>query len=239
MSTAAAVLIVAAEGFELGGLLRRLDGKTRLDWPLQFAWEGRRGEQILRLVAHGPGPKLAGQAADTARARGVVRAVVSTGLCGALDPALRVGDIFVASRVLSVGTEETFVGKVNELARERRYAEGLLCSMDRVAATVRDKAVLRALGGSAVDMEAAAVAERGRDWNVPFFCVRVVSDTAGESFSMDFNEMRDIEGRFERGRIALRALGRPWRHVPELMRLARRGRSCADTLGELLADCRF
>ena len=115
---------------------------------------------------------------------------------------------------------------------------GDVVSVDRVAITVRDKCELRAATGAAVvEMESAAVAQKARQWAVPFGCVRVVSDAAGEDLPLDFNLYRDADGRFERTRIALAALGRPLTVLPGLIRLGRHCHQAAERLGEFLANC--
>ncbi len=109
---------------------------------------------------------------------------------------------------------------------------------DRVAVTVRHKRELLALGCSVVEMEAGAVALAASDRNLPFYCIRVVSDTASESLPLDFNRFRDKSGRFNRGRIAAEALLRPTA-VPRLLEFGRIARAASESLGEFLAQCKF
>jgi adenosylhomocysteine nucleosidase len=150
--------------------------------------------------------------------------ILSIGFCGALDPALRIGDIVVSGEVPK-GLGASFV-------------QGDVVSVDRVAITARDKRDLRAATGAAVvEMESAAVAQKAREWDVPFGCVRVVSDAAGEDLPLDFNRYRDADGRFERTRIVLAALGRPFTVLPGLVRLDRHCRRASERLGEFLANC--
>ncbi|MCU1339930.1 MAG: putative phosphorylase, family 1 [Bryobacterales bacterium] len=116
--------------------------------------------------------------------------------------------------------------------------QGDVVSVDRVAITVQEKCELRtATGAAVVEMESAAVAQKAREWDVPFGCVRVVSDAAGEDLPLDFNQYRDADGRFERTRIALAALSRPFTVLPGLVRLDRHCRRAAERLGEFLANC--
>lgn len=116
--------------------------------------------------------------------------------------------------------------------------QGDVVSVDRVAFTAREKSDLRtATGAAVVEMESAAVARKAREWDVPFGCVRVVSDVAGDDLPLDFNRYRDADGRFERMRIALAALGRPFTVLPRLVRLDRDCRRAAERLGEFLANC--
>jgi hypothetical protein len=98
---------------------------------------------------------------------------------------------------------------------------------------------LYAAGAVAVEMEAAAVAGRAKEWRMPFYCVRAVSDLALEGFALDLNEMRDEEGRFSRSRIVLRALTSPLRLFPELLRLNRNSGRAARALGDFFANCSF
>ena len=58
----------------------------------------------------------------------------------------------------------------------------------------------------AVEMEACAVADRAKQCDVPFYAVRVVTDTFGENFPLDFNTTRTEDGRFSRAKILYAAL---------------------------------
>ena len=187
------------------------------------------------MVADGPGPVLAGKAADLAGEKYGPDVSVSVGFCGALDPALRECDVFVASSVEAEGA--TFPARPPRTASP--FAAGRLTSMDRVAQTVEEKRRLRGGGASVVEMEAGAVALRARNWGVPFSCLRVVTDRADEGFALDFNRVRDADGRFSRLRIVATACRRPWVYFPELFRIQRRSRAAARVLGDFIASCQF
>jgi len=231
------ILLVAADRDEFAGLRRRLGRLVRLQWPIGYSasteWRGKR----LLLAANGPGLKLAGEAVDVAGRHASIGALVSTGFCGGLNPALGPGEIFVASRLTAAGEAETY--PVQLPVASRSYCSGTLISVDHVVPTVREKSRLRAHGADAVDMEAVAVARRAARWGVPFFCVRVITDTAGESFVCDLNGARGQDGRFRRWKIVLSACHRPREGFPELVRLRRRTRRGALALGEFLAGCEF
>jgi len=225
------VLVVAAEDFELSGIKRRAASVSKPDWPIRFARIAELNGSRLLLAAHGPGRKLAGAAAAVVKSREQVDAVVSTGICGGLDPDLAVGDVLVASAVNESPAEMPKTSKP--------YRTGRVISMDRVVGTVDEKCRLRASGGSAVEMEAAALAGLAAEWRKPFYCVRSVSDSAKEGFELDLNLSRDPEGRFSRPRIIASALRRPFRLVPELLRLRRNSAKAAEALGEFFAHCHF
>ena len=52
------------------------------------------------FVANGVGRRAAARGARIVLARSPIRAVISTGFAGALDPALRVGEVLLATTVL-------------------------------------------------------------------------------------------------------------------------------------------
>jgi adenosylhomocysteine nucleosidase len=204
-------LVIAAERRELEGVLRRCEGSKELASPgVKFAREvSWRGDRWW-LLANGPGRGLVEKALER---KMEVNGLISTGFCGALDPALKIGDIVTGSRVITSG---------------------------RVAVTAGEKRALRAsTGAAAVEMEADAVAAKAAEWQVPFHCVKAVSDLAEEDMPLDFNLYRDAEGRFSQSRIAMAALAKPFTRIPALLRLERNCRTAAESLGVFFADCRF
>jgi nucleoside phosphorylase len=227
--------MVAAEAQEFDGLVRRLPRTARLNWTVEFACAGELNGDRWILVANGPGPSLAGEAAEAAFREEIPDAVVSTGLCGALDPQFEIGQIIVASEITAGG--QKYASQTPAVSR--CYARGSIASINQVAVSASDKRSLSKSGACAVEMEAAGLAGRASNWGAPFYCVRAVSDLAMESLPLDFNQFRDQSGRFSRGRIALAAMAQPWARIPGLLRLARNSRRAADVLGDFLADCRF
>lgn len=238
-----AILYVASEAFELRPFANLLTGPRKLGWPIDYAFEGILEGRRIMLAANGAGPRLAVRAVEVAM-RAVtaadlsssrLEAVVSTGLCGALDPVLREGQIVRATQVLNGDSNETF--DCSPLSLDDVPA-GVVITHDRIANNADEKRQLRARGGVAVEMEAAAVAARTKRAALPFFCIKVVSDRADESFGFDLNQMRSTEGRIARGKIGFCALTHP-KIIPELLRLRRRANDAAKTLGDFLVSCRI
>lgn len=132
-------LLVAAEGREFAGIRKRFGASMNVEWPAVFAREARfRGDRFL-MIANGPGARLAGNALEK---KIEVDGIISTGFCGALDEALRVGDIVIGRS-------------------ESDPAGSGILSIDRVAVTAEEKRVLREkTGAAAVEMESAAVAAK-------------------------------------------------------------------------------
>jgi adenosylhomocysteine nucleosidase len=221
------IVAIAAEAREFAGLRARLDNPSPLGWPIDYADSGTIGARRWVLCANGPGPHLASRAVETALEREEPGAVLSTGFCGGLDPALAACDVFVARRILDEVTGDRF--------DTMHESGGTLISGDRVVSTLPEKAALRqTTGAGAVDMEAAAVARAAAAAGIPLYCVRVVTDTAWEAFPVDFNDVRDAQGRFSRMKIAAAALAKPSR-VSGLLQLDRRTKEAAAVLGDYLA----
>lgn len=178
----------------------------------------------------GAGPRLAAKAMASAWDKPVA-ALVSTGLCGGLDETLQIGEIFVATSVNG--------SPCRIPVTDMPFRQGALLSVDRIVSTVGERRSLRAQGFAAVEMEAAAVAEQARRRNLPFFCVRAISDTASKEFAVDLNAARDEEGRIRMGRILGQAAMRPVTVLPELLELRRHSQAAARALGAFLATCDF
>jgi len=226
--------LVAAEAREFAGLLRHCEQVARLNWPLDFARTVRLNGRPVVLAANGPGPKLAARAAEVIKEHQELEGLVSIGFCGALSPALRACDVFVADELHDVAHAPS-VARSQSCQR----TTGKLLSIDRVATTAEEKRTLfEQTHAGAIEMEAAGLAAKAHQWKIPFYAVKIVTDTASETFPLDFNRLRNPEGRFSRAKIMAAALRRP-SAFPALLKLNRRCNLAAQTLGDFLADARF
>jgi hypothetical protein len=88
-------------------------------------------------------------------------------------------------------------------------------------------------------MEAAGVAQRAQALGMPFFCIKTVTDLAGETMANDFNAVLRSDGRFDTIKLLASGLRHPRVRLPELFRLRRRCLLAARSLGDFIADCRF
>jgi adenosylhomocysteine nucleosidase len=205
--------------------------KVAADW----ARTAHLGSHDVLLVANGAGARRAAAAVDAALAVFKADAVVSTGFCGALDPGLAIAGVVVASSIVS--------GVCRYPAMQPTcpapHHIGVVCSIDHVARTASEKAGLRAAGSAAVEMEAAGVAEQAATRGLPFYCVRAVTDLAGEDMANNFNEALRPDGHFATMLILRGAVRHPWVRLPELIRLRQRSVRAARVLGDFIADCRF
>ena len=240
-----ALLVVAADRRELRYLPSMPEGFAPLDIGLRWSALGALGGRSALLVAHGAGRDNARFAARRACERFPVQAIVSTGWAGALDPALRVGDIVVPDRILEFAGRVEYPVGLSECIWEggasgerARPVSGTLLTADEVVLDSAGKASLRETGASIVDMEASAVAAVAAARGLPFYCVRVVSDTAETNFAIDFNRARRADGTFSGWKILRQAGISParWKH---LMTLRRDARKASRILGDFLGRRRF
>ena len=211
---------------------RRLEmGAGGVDWA-RFAQLG--GHELL-LVANGAGARRAASAVDAAADIFQPDAVISTVFCGALDPELGVADVVVATSVAAADRRYDAL----PVATAAAHHSGVVRSIDRVAQTAEEKRRLRAGGAIAVEMEAAGVAARAEARGWPFYCVRAVTDLAGETMANDFNAALRADGHFDTMVILRDTLRRPLARLPELCRLRQRSVRAAEVLGVFFANCRF
>jgi adenosylhomocysteine nucleosidase len=135
-----------------------------------------------------------GDAAASAAASALVDAGVSAlmafGTAGGLDPLLMAGSLLLpaeiivpeGSRWVRMATASAWRERLHaRWSAERAVTGGSILTSAQPVATIADKAALfRDTGAVAVDMESAAVARVAAEQRMPFVCVRVVVDTAGD-----------------------------------------------------------
>lgn len=165
-------------------------------------------------------------------------ALVSVGFCGALAPALRVGDVVAAEAVRDAATGDRFPADPALLAAApgRR---GEIVSVVRLARTPADRAALAERAGQAalaVDLESAALARAAAGAGVPFLALRAVTDETRHRLP-DLDRLMDAAGRLTPGAGLLYFARRP-RELPALVRLGPAARAAglalAGAVDELL-----
>ncbi len=82
-------------------------------------------------------------------------------------------------------------------------------------------------------MEAGGVARAAEDLDLPFYCIRAVSDLAGEDFATDFNTALGPDGRFSVISLIKQL------QFGELLRLQQRTALASKKLGDFLAATNF
>jgi hopanoid-associated phosphorylase len=147
-------------------------------------------------IAAGPGMAVICSSSDPRQLRALLatldpssfRGVISFGIAGGLDPALKSGDVVVATEVLAgdarwlagLALNDELVARV-ALGR-RRVVRGGLAGVEQVIAARAGKAALWSeTGAAAVDMESHIAAAYAAESGLPFAALRVISDPASRA----------------------------------------------------------
>lgn len=163
--------------------------------------------------------------------------VLSVGFSGALQPEQRVGDLVLGTEVVdSQGNRwPTFCPQT---LANRDIVAGRLLTMPELVGDPSEKQRLgRHHQAVAVDMESAVAARLCYQHNVPFACLRVISDDLGTALSPHLIELLG-QGRVSIPRLAAKVLRHP-KLIRELWRLAGQTRLAACQLLDPLSAIVF
>ena len=150
-----------------------------------------------------------------------INLLVSAGLAGAIDPALRCGDIVVDAP---------------EHLRAGNARFGSVHTSDAVVGTVdRKRELFKQTGALAVDMESAHVRAVAEQFKVPFAAIRAISDSADQAIDPAVLELVDPFGKPRLGSVVTTLARRPTL-LPDLLRLRSQSNLAAEALGRYIAD---
>lgn len=168
------------------------------------------GDERCVIGYGGMGPSCATRAFEAALALGQVESLTSIGWAGACTEGIDIGQVLRPSTVINAKTGERF---------QTAAGDGTVLATIDCFADVNEKRRLKATyGASCVEMEAATLGRLAAAHQIPFFCIKSISDT------LDF-EIKGIErfhtpdGRFREGAFALFTALRPWTW-PAVMKMA-------------------
>lgn len=148
-----------------------------------------------------------------------VTSILSAGLAGACDPALRVGDIIRAGVVIDARTGEHF---------NNPCFEQVLITTSVIAGSKEKQRLYASYKASAADMEAAAVARLAQARHLPFTAIKSISDEA--SFEMqELAQFATADGQFREAAFAAHSVLRP-RLWPKLFALAGNSKRAVQSL---------
>ncbi|MFL5243464.1 MAG: hypothetical protein ACJ8FY_15270 [Gemmataceae bacterium] len=166
------------------------------------------------------------------------KVVLSAGFAGGLDQALKVGDIILASEVCDEGGRcwpATWPEIMPPGKWEPFLHRGRLLTLSNLATTAKQKHELAQTHNAvAVDMEAAFIARACNKSNIPFGCLRAITDTADTGLSTSLADLL-VGGRVSWHRFLLAMVRLP-KLIREVRRLAKDSNLAADRLGKALGE---
>ena len=152
------------------------------------------------VVCGGIGAEAARRATEAVIQKVKPVRVISAGFAGALNATLQVGDVVEPSAVINAA---------DGVRTEIGSGEGILVSSATVAGKERKIGLGKVYSASAVDMEAAAVAQGAQARGVEFGALKVISDAA--DFTLPpMDRFFAGDGSFRSARFACHVALRPW-----------------------------
>jgi nucleoside phosphorylase len=243
------LLIAAALAEELETALNLCSRRSKIRCAGVPVWLGTRAAETLHFVKLGAGP-----AQSAARLERVLTGLKATGIlvigyAGALDPALKQGELVVVDRADQLSEEfwgapleeiglagGWILSRADELCDLARGA-GLpvhrgpaLTSPCMMGAPAHKQVLFKKFRASIVDMETAALARVAARAEVPLSCVRAISDEACDDFLAELS-YNPGAGNLQRAAKALAAGGRMRRYS----QWRERSKSARQNLSKFLA----
>jgi hopanoid-associated phosphorylase len=191
---------------------------------------------VTVVVSGGRAPSLLAQLEATL-SLGPSR-VLSFGLCGALDPALKPGDLIIATAVI----DDAIRMPVDAQWRRRLAAAlsgakaALLAGVDGfVIGAVQKAALRRARGADVVDTESHIAAHFAKRHGLPFAALRAVSDGATRTLPKAVNVALRPDGHIDVMAV-LRSVAAEPSQLPGLIRIALEAQAGLRTLARAAAS---
>lgn len=133
-----------------------------------------RGLEVVTVAGGGDPERLRRELAEAARG---ADGIISFGMAGALDPALRLGDWVIGERVGEFACDPRWIAALAQRLPQARI--GPVHADGRLIADPAEKANLKRTSGVlAADMESHIAAEVAARFGLPFAMLRCISDEA-------------------------------------------------------------
>lgn len=231
------IAVIFALGIESGGTADLLQQASVARVGSFTEHAGLLGGKEAVVVESGIGGTAAAQATADVIEFHQPRWVISAGFAGALDPAVRRGQIVMASEIVKDGLPSLSVGLKMDAKQVRGLHVGRLLTVDKLIRTQADKGALgRQHSAIACDMETYAIADVCRQRNVRFLSVRIISDGLEDELPKEVDRLlaqKSLAGKL--GAAAQALLRRPSSAL-DLLKLQDDGLKASDRLARFLVS---
>jgi len=206
------IAIMGAMPEEIEPLLEKVENINKVEYANNTYYEATyRGKELV--IAYSKiGKVFSSLTASTLLEKFSCEKLLFSGVAGAINPALKIGDLIIADKLCQHDLDISIFGhdfgfvpegakfvetdaSLREIAKVvakqngRSLTEGTIATGDQfVASNERKEFISKNFKADAIEMEGASVAVVCDALNVPFFVLRAISDTANDDAGMDFDE---------------------------------------------------
>ena len=205
------IAIMGAMPEEIEPLLERMDSYEKVEYAKNSYYLAKYHELELVIAYSKIGKVFAALTASTMIEKFGAQKLLFSGVAGAINPALKIGDLIVATKLCQHDLDITAFGHpygyvpegsvfVESDATLRQIAkdvakdvgitlrEGIIATGDQFVADPDRKAwIAETFDADALEMEGASVAVVCDSLEVPFFVLRAISDSADMDAGFDFD----------------------------------------------------
>jgi adenosylhomocysteine nucleosidase len=165
---------------------------------------------------------------------------ISSGLAGALQDCLSIGDIFAPQSLISERSHADLKSDrliVDEPLRQQALQHGAktsdcLFSTDKILVKASQKQACSSRAQS-VDMESFEIVKEAGAWGARCVVIRGISDHFLEDLPIDFNRTLSRNHQVSLAKVFAQLAKKPWA-LPALIRFGRQSRHAASTLAKFL-----
>jgi adenosylhomocysteine nucleosidase len=216
--------IIAAFPGELKRLVRGWPHSTRNG--VEF-WAQRDAEDEWIAACAGAGQEAATRAFSALEDGGPIDLAFSIGWAGALRSSFAPGTAHNVAGVIDIQTGERF-------NCDAEAGQVWLVTSSRVCNEEEKRRLASTYSAGLVDMEAAAIARLAAMREIPFYCIKGVSDGLTARLP-DFNRFLSSRGKLRLGRLVLFSILRPW-YWPALLEMGENSKKAAQGIAESLHE---
>ncbi|HIP52366.1 MAG TPA: 5'-methylthioadenosine/adenosylhomocysteine nucleosidase [Campylobacterales bacterium] len=206
------IAIMGAMPEEIEPLLEKLENINKVEYANNTYYEATYKGKDLVIAYSKIGKVFSSLTASTLLEKFACDKLLFSGVAGAINPALKIGDLIIADKLCQhdldisifghdfgyvpegakfVETDKALREIAKEVAKENNLSliEGTIATGDQfVASNERKGFISKNFQADAIEMEGASVAVVCDALKVPFFVLRAISDTANDDAGMDFDE---------------------------------------------------
>ena len=206
------IAIMGAMPEEIEPLLEKVENINKIEYANNSYYEATYKGKELVIAYSKIGKVFSSLTASTLLEKFSCDKLLFSGVAGAINPALKIGDLIIADKLCQhdldisifghdfgyvpegakfVETDKDLreIAKVVAKENELSLIEGTIATGDQfVASNDRKEFISKNFSADALEMEGASVAVVCDALNVPFFVLRAISDTANDDAGMDFDE---------------------------------------------------